>query len=49
MSVLPPDRERLRILETFLALSLARVRERITYLEQKAAIRRRSRLEVTPD
>ncbi|WP_328396704.1 DUF6233 domain-containing protein [Streptomyces sp. NBC_00390] len=49
MSVLPPDRERLRILETFLTFSLDQVREKIAYLEQQAAIHRRSRLEVTPD
>lgn len=49
MSDLPPDRERLRTLETFLSISLAQVREQIAYLEQQAAIRRRPDLEVVPD
>lgn len=37
MSDLPPDLPRLRTLETWLALSLERVREQITAAEQTAA------------
>ncbi|MEU0398375.1 DUF6233 domain-containing protein [Streptomyces sp. NPDC006208] len=41
---LPPDRERLRVLEIYLALTLDRVRAQIAYLDQQAAVRRGSDL-----
>ncbi|MFE0201081.1 DUF6233 domain-containing protein [[Kitasatospora] papulosa] len=47
-SDLPPDEERLRVLETFLVLTLARVRERLDHLQRQAAIQRKSELQRPP-
>ncbi|WP_351234207.1 DUF6233 domain-containing protein [Streptomyces sp. NPDC002133] len=47
-SDLPPDLPRLHVLETFLVLTLARVRERITHLEQQEAIRSRAERQQPP-
>lgn len=50
MSDLPPDLERLRTLETWLTITLARVRRKIAQEEQQAAgMRRAQRLPIVPD
>ncbi|SHL76627.1 DUF6233 domain-containing protein [Streptomyces yunnanensis] len=49
MNDLPPDLPRLRTLETWLQLTLARVREQIVIAEQVAAQQQRAALPPPPD
>ncbi|MFD7232106.1 hypothetical protein [Streptomyces sp. NPDC059881] len=43
-----PDEERLMVLETFLVIMLARVREQLARVRRQAAIRRKSELQKPP-
>ncbi|MFD7444470.1 DUF6233 domain-containing protein [Streptomyces sp. NPDC059909] len=45
---LPPDLERLRVLETFLLITLARVHELIAHREQQAVIHQRAQRRKRP-
>ncbi|MFD7233671.1 DUF6233 domain-containing protein [Streptomyces sp. NPDC059881] len=47
-SDLPPDEERLMVLETFLVIMLARVREQLAHVRRQAAIHRKSELQKAP-